>query len=101
MSTKRNAAATVFSIALLVAPQAYSQHINQRNGVRRVLLISIDGMHAVDYELREWGILSDLSRARTKRRELYAHLHLETIRFGPWVDGSGHRWFAQNGGRIL
>jgi len=48
--TKRNAAATAFSIALLVAPQAYSQHINQRNGVRRVLLISIDGMHAVDYE---------------------------------------------------
>ena len=24
-------------------------HINQRNGIRRVLLISIDGMHAVDY----------------------------------------------------
>jgi hypothetical protein len=33
-----------------VAPQAYSEHINQRNGIRRVLLISIDGMHALDYE---------------------------------------------------
>jgi len=25
-------------------------HLNQRNGIRRVLLISIDGMHAVDYQ---------------------------------------------------
>ena len=33
-----------------MAPQARSQHINERNGVRRVMLISIDGMHAVDYE---------------------------------------------------
>src|SRR2546421_8915181 len=33
-----------------MAPQVYSQHINQRNGIRRVLLISIDGLHAVDYE---------------------------------------------------
>jgi Type I phosphodiesterase / nucleotide pyrophosphatase len=42
-------AAIVFSIAVLLAPQANSQHINQRNGIRRVLLISIDGMHAVDF----------------------------------------------------
>ena len=27
----------------------HAQHINERNGIRRVLLISIDGMHAVDY----------------------------------------------------
>ncbi len=33
-----------------MAPQARSQHINERNGIRRVMLISIDGMHAVDYE---------------------------------------------------
>jgi len=33
-----------------MAPQARSQHINERNGFRRVMLISIDGMHAVDYE---------------------------------------------------
>jgi hypothetical protein len=32
-----------------MAPQARSQHINQRNGIRRVLLISVDGMHALDY----------------------------------------------------
>jgi hypothetical protein len=42
-------AAIVFSIAVLLAPQANSQNINQRNGIRRVLLISIDGMHAVDF----------------------------------------------------
>ena len=28
----------------------YSQHINERNRIRRVLLLSIDGMHALDYE---------------------------------------------------
>jgi hypothetical protein len=42
-------AAIGFSIAVLLAPQADSQHINQRNGIRRVLLISVDGMHAVDF----------------------------------------------------
>ena len=34
-----------------MAPQAYPQdHIDYRNGIRHVLLISIDGMHALDYE---------------------------------------------------
>jgi len=42
-------AAIAISLAVLVTPQAYSEHINQRNGIRRVLLVSIDGMHAVDY----------------------------------------------------
>ena len=32
-----------------MAPQANAQHTNQRNGIRRVLLISVDGMHAVDF----------------------------------------------------
>jgi hypothetical protein len=47
---KRNAATIALSLAILAVPQAYSEHINQRNGIRRVLLISIDGMHALDYE---------------------------------------------------
>lgn len=34
---------------MCMAPQMYSQHLNQRNGIQRVLLISIDGMHAVDF----------------------------------------------------
>jgi len=46
---KLKVAAMGLSLAVLIAPQANSQHVNQRNGVRRVLLISIDGMHAVDY----------------------------------------------------
>ena len=50
MLNKRNVATMAFSLAVLVVPQAYSKHINQRNGIRRVLLISIDGMHALDYE---------------------------------------------------
>ena len=33
-----------------MVPHAYSEHINERNGIRRVLLMSIDGMHALDYE---------------------------------------------------
>jgi hypothetical protein len=34
-----------------VAPDAYAEeHIDYRNGIRHVLLISIDGMHALDYE---------------------------------------------------
>jgi len=47
--------AIAFAGALLVAlafvPVVFAQeHLNDRNGVRHVLLISIDGMHAVDYE---------------------------------------------------
>jgi hypothetical protein len=36
--------------AVVAAPFVYSQNINGRNGVNRVLLISIDGMHAIDYQ---------------------------------------------------
>ena len=44
------AALVAFSVPLLVAPSARSEHLNDRDGIRRVLLISIDGMHALDYE---------------------------------------------------
>src|SRR5215510_13967588 len=47
---KLNVAAITFSLAFLVTPPVYSAHTNERHGVRRVLLISIDGMHALDYE---------------------------------------------------
>ena len=50
MVNQRNTVLLALSFAVLTAPQAYSQHLNQRNGIRRVLLISIDGMHALDYE---------------------------------------------------
>src|SRR5215470_5268660 len=43
-------AAVTLVAAISFAPNARSQHINNRNGIRRVLLISIDGMHALDYE---------------------------------------------------
>jgi len=48
-------ATIAFASALLAAlafvPVVFAQeHLNDRNGVRHVLLISIDGMHAVDYE---------------------------------------------------
>ncbi|MGB6940989.1 MAG: alkaline phosphatase family protein [Bryobacteraceae bacterium] len=41
--------AGAIALVIFVAPQMYSQQINQRNGIQRVLLISIDGMHAVDF----------------------------------------------------
>src|SRR5262249_51204461 len=50
MLTKFTVAALVCTLAFLVAPPAHAAHLNERNGIRRVLLISIDGMHALDYE---------------------------------------------------
>src|SRR5215831_11420276 len=50
MLRKRRLAATACSLAVLFAPRAYSEQINERNGIRRVLLISVDGMHALDYQ---------------------------------------------------
>jgi hypothetical protein len=54
MFYKPKVTAIAISLVALLAPQAYSDdgsgHLNERNGIRRVLLISIDGMHAVDYE---------------------------------------------------
>ncbi len=50
MVSKRNAPVIALSLAVLIAPQMYAQNLNQRDGIRRVLLISVDGMHALDYE---------------------------------------------------
>ncbi len=60
MINKLKVAAIALSLAVLMTPRAYSQQSNERddnedngNGrsnIRRVLLISVDGMHALDYE---------------------------------------------------
>jgi len=53
MKQKFLAAAATALLAVPSAPNLLAQehgHIDNRNGVRHVLLISIDGMHAVDYE---------------------------------------------------
>jgi hypothetical protein len=47
---KQNVAVLVLSLAALGAPSAYSDDGEDQGGIRRVLLISIDGMHAVDFE---------------------------------------------------
>jgi hypothetical protein len=54
-SKSRGGVAVVVGLlaAMSLAPKVLSQSprdINERNGIRRVLLISIDGMHALDYE---------------------------------------------------
>jgi hypothetical protein len=41
--------AGAIALAMCAVPQISAQNLNNRNGIRRVLLISIDGMHAVDY----------------------------------------------------
>ncbi|HVB82331.1 MAG TPA: alkaline phosphatase family protein [Candidatus Binataceae bacterium] len=49
----RNRSLGVLAGTLLLAawsvPKVYAAHINNRNGIRHVLLISVDGMHALDY----------------------------------------------------
>jgi hypothetical protein len=48
---KRNVTGVALSLAALLAPLGHAEeHIDFRNGIRHVLLISIDGMHALDYE---------------------------------------------------
>lgn len=52
----RNGLAAILGTAFLFAAAATpvraqeQEHLNRRDGIRHVLLISIDGMHAVDYE---------------------------------------------------
>lgn len=46
------AAACSLGTAVAQNNEQLEGHINQRNGIRRVLLISVDGMHAVD--LKRW-----------------------------------------------
>jgi hypothetical protein len=46
LTKKHNSIA--IALALFAAPQMYAQTLNQ-SGIQHVLLISIDGMHAVDY----------------------------------------------------
>ena len=42
-------AALTWALAGLVAPPAHAGHRHERYSIRRVLLLSIDGMHALDY----------------------------------------------------
>ena len=50
MLKKCHLAIMIFSLAALPAPPAYSGDDDDHEGVQRVLLISIDGMHALDFE---------------------------------------------------
>ena len=46
----KTTAAMAFSLVAVMASEAYAQQLNSPSGVRHVLLISIDGMHALDYQ---------------------------------------------------
>jgi hypothetical protein len=50
--TRAGALASALILAVMLGPPAYRQspaHIGERHGIRHVLLISIDGMHPLDY----------------------------------------------------
>ena len=70
--------------------------------IGRVLLISIDGMHALDYtNCVNGGYLPASDRARKERGELHAHVGLQTLGFIPGPDGAGGRRHAPHGRGIL
>ncbi len=50
MPRKHTIAAFAFSFAVLAGPFVYTEHAYARPNIKRVLLLSIDGMHALDYE---------------------------------------------------
>ena len=50
MTNKLTTAAIALSFAALTPAGSYSQQFNSANGIQHVLLISIDGMHALDYQ---------------------------------------------------
>jgi hypothetical protein len=49
MVFRKQVVAPALLAALALGPAVNAQSLNNRNGIRRVLLISIDGMHALDY----------------------------------------------------
>ena len=85
--------ALAFSLVLFAAPLAYSQGFGFGPGIaNHVLLISIDGMHAVDYEnCVNSGTCPNLAALGKHGVELYAHYHFAAVRFVPRADGSGYR----------
>lgn len=50
MYLRLKAPAILCALAALAVLPGHAQRLNERDGIRRVLLISIDGMHALDYQ---------------------------------------------------
>jgi len=50
LTKKLTTASIALSVAALMPPGSYSQQFHNANGIQHVLLISIDGMHALDYQ---------------------------------------------------
>ena len=93
--------AGAFVLALTAAPAVFAQGpFGNRNDhtIKHVLLISIDGMHALDFINCSQGITAStaaLPIARTspssaERRELSRHLHVKALGFVSGFDGAGH-----------
>ena len=92
--------AGAIALVIFVAPQMYSQQINQRNGIQRVLLISIDGMHAVDFTNCANGISTvnhgapycpSLAALGKTGINYVAASTSKTVGFLPRPDGDRHR----------
>jgi hypothetical protein len=69
MTSKKWVGAAVAALlaAAVSVPCAHAQDFKERRGIRRVLLISVDGMHAVDYLNCSKGIAGANRGARSRR----------------------------------
>ena len=112
----RNAA---LGAGLLAASAALSAHAGgdgssggwgSGNGIKRVLLISIDGMHALDFINCSQGISGvnggapycpNLAELGGDRRQLSGGFRLEAVRFVSRADGIGQRGLATYRRRFL
>ena len=89
---------------------ADSQEDHNRGGVQHVLLISIDGMHALDFINCAQGISGfnggqpycpNLAELAETGVNLSGGFGLEAFRFVPRTDGAGERRLAADSRRIL
>jgi hypothetical protein len=81
-----------------------------RSQIRHVLLISVDGMHAVDFLNCSHGIAGvnggapycpNLASLGTTRSQLRWGQHLEALRLFPWPHESRHRRHSSYHGHLL
>jgi hypothetical protein len=78
--------------------------------IKHVLLISIDGMHALDFLNCSAGISGvnggppycpKPRRTREDGRRVSRYVHLEAVRFIPRLDGADDQWLAAHRRRVL
>ena len=92
----KNAIAVLTVLAACSTVSAVAQDNDWGKGsIKHVLLVSVDGMHAVDFENcakgishgKQWrALLPGSCCSGQDRRELCSRQHFKTFRFLPWPD---------------